>query len=101
MSALHKKQDLTRWNRSGLSRIRYVDGNAVTYLEALRLAMRDAFTAADGTNQWAALDTAIPELPDETAGPSLDVGGKNHHGEGMAALILEIWQDCPPPLNGL
>lgn len=30
------KPDLTRWNRSGLRRLRYVDGNAATYLETLR-----------------------------------------------------------------
>jgi len=30
------KPDLTRWNRAGLKRFRYVDGNAATYLEALR-----------------------------------------------------------------
>ena len=31
--------DLTRWNRAGLKRFRYVDGNAVTYLEALRIEL--------------------------------------------------------------
>ncbi|MES1241422.1 MAG: hypothetical protein ABUT39_07370 [Acidobacteriota bacterium] len=31
--------DLTRWNRAGLPRFRYVDGNAVTWLEDLRLAL--------------------------------------------------------------
>ncbi|MCL2643837.1 MAG: hypothetical protein FWD51_00045 [Betaproteobacteria bacterium] len=30
------KSDLTRWNRAGLKRFRYIDGNAATYLEALR-----------------------------------------------------------------
>lgn len=30
------RMDLTRWNRAGLSRFRYVDGNAVEYLEILR-----------------------------------------------------------------
>ncbi len=31
--------DLTRWNRAGLPRFRYVDGNAATWLEELRLAL--------------------------------------------------------------
>ena len=31
--------DLTRWNRAGLSRFAYVDGNAATWLEELRLAV--------------------------------------------------------------
>lgn len=57
--------DLTRWNRAGRSRFRYIGGNAVTHLEALRLAMRDEFSDAGGALQWTALDTAIPMVPDE------------------------------------
>jgi hypothetical protein len=30
-------RDLTRWNRAGLSRVAYVDGNAASWLEELRL----------------------------------------------------------------
>lgn len=36
---LHKRSDLTRWNRAGLSRFTYVDGDAASWLEELRLAM--------------------------------------------------------------
>lgn len=32
-------RDLTRWNRAGLPRFRYVDGNAAAWLEELRLAL--------------------------------------------------------------
>ena len=64
MSVLTDKKDLTRWNRSGLSRFRYVDGNAISLLETLRQAMGEAFTEG-GVNQWSALDTAIPEGVDE------------------------------------
>ncbi len=67
MSNLIVKEDLTRWNRSGLKRFRYVDGNAITYLEVLRLAMRQAFSDANGNNQWQELDTAVPVPPAETA----------------------------------
>jgi len=35
--------DLTRWNRAGLSRFRYVDGNAVTFLELLRAELAARF----------------------------------------------------------
>ena len=66
MSSPDKKEDLTRWNRSGLSRFRYVDGNAVTYLEALRLAMAEAFTDPTGKNRWEALDSAIPAAAAES-----------------------------------
>ncbi len=60
MNSPHPKKDLTRWNRSGLSRFRYVNGNAITYLETLRLAMVEAFTDQEGHNQWATLQSAIP-----------------------------------------
>ncbi|HEX4963865.1 MAG TPA: baseplate J/gp47 family protein [Thermoanaerobaculia bacterium] len=41
-------RDLTRWNRAGLRRFRYVDGNAATHLEELRLALLSRFVAAKG-----------------------------------------------------
>jgi hypothetical protein len=40
--------DLTRWNRAGLSHFRYVDGNAITFLEELRAALTDKFPAWEG-----------------------------------------------------
>jgi hypothetical protein len=67
MSSLISNKDLTRWNRSGLKRFRYVDGNAITYLETLRQSMRQAFSDADGNNQWQDLDTAVPVPGAETA----------------------------------
>ncbi|MDH5480486.1 MAG: hypothetical protein OEX11_06985 [Nitrosomonas sp.] len=65
MKRLNDRTDLTRWNRSGLSRFRYVDGNAITYLESLRQAMAQSFTDAGGNNQWQALDDTFPVSPDE------------------------------------
>ena len=38
---MNDRNDLTRWNRAGLSRFRYVDGNVATYLESLRHALSD------------------------------------------------------------
>jgi hypothetical protein len=35
--------DLTRWNRAGLTRFRYLDANAVTFLELLRVELADRF----------------------------------------------------------
>lgn len=35
----HYRSDLTRWNRAGLSRFQYVDGNAAIWLEELRIGM--------------------------------------------------------------
>ena len=33
------RSDLTRWNRAGLTRFQYVDGNAAVWLEELRIGM--------------------------------------------------------------
>lgn len=52
-------QDLTRWNRAGLSRFRYVDANAATHLEALRIELADRF------EDWRRIAAKPP--PDETA----------------------------------
>ncbi len=46
--------DLTRWNRAGLARFRYVDGNAATYLEALREALAARFPG------WEDLEVDVP-----------------------------------------
>ncbi len=53
------QRDLTRWNRAGLSRFRYVDGNAVTHLEVLRRALADRFP------EW-------QELTADTAGETVN-----------------------------
>jgi len=53
------RTDLTRWNRAGLDRFRYVDGNAPTHLEALRHELASRFDA------WQAIaDSALPEEPE-------------------------------------
>ena len=49
------KSDLTRWNRAGLSRFRYIDNNAVTYLEQLRQTLEDRFP------NWKDLKLEIPD----------------------------------------
>ena len=37
------RSDITRWNRAGLRRIQYVDANAATYLEEVRVRLADRF----------------------------------------------------------
>jgi predicted phage baseplate assembly protein len=64
-----KPNDLTRWNRAGLSRFRYVDGNAVTYLEQLRARLADAYTApGDSLPRWSDLVTRHLIQAGETRG---------------------------------
>lgn len=56
--------DLTRWNRAGLDRFRYVDGNAATFLEEIRIGLVEAFhdpLALPEDNPWQALIADIPE----------------------------------------
>jgi hypothetical protein len=66
MKNLNNKHDLSRWNRAGLTQFKYVDGNAITFTETLRLAMIDAYTEA-GKNKWESLDTATPAPTEESA----------------------------------
>jgi len=63
-----KDRDLTRWNRAGLGKFRYVDGNAPVWLEKLRQELSLAFDpedsqAADTLFRLGALGPA--ELQDE------------------------------------
>jgi hypothetical protein len=48
--------DLTRWNRASLSRFRYIDGNALTYLETLRQALLVRYSDPESAVlQWGSL----------------------------------------------
>jgi len=60
---MSERKDLTRWNRAGLGAFRYVDGNAVTFLEEVRLGMIARFNKAS-SGPWRQLG-AIPS-PTET-----------------------------------
>jgi len=66
-------EDLTRWNRAGRARVRYVDGNAATYLEILREALRERLPA------WTELSDAAPV--DGTASARLPRLEAQLHGE--------------------
>ncbi|MEM7426153.1 MAG: hypothetical protein AAF441_08655, partial [Pseudomonadota bacterium] len=51
-------KDLTRWNRAGLDRFRYVNGNAATHLEALRKQFASDFA------EWNAVKLQEDNEPD-------------------------------------
>jgi hypothetical protein len=57
---MNDPKDLTRWNRSGLSRLRYVNGTALTYLEFLRRTMMRRFVDEAGQGKWTALGAPPP-----------------------------------------
>lgn len=45
----HIRKDLTRWNRAGLTRFDYIDGDAAIWLEELRLALIGQFMRGEDT----------------------------------------------------
>lgn len=59
--------DLTRWNRAGLRRFSYVDGNAATYLEQLRLALSERFPTWGGDANHVSGQTLQAEATDPVA----------------------------------
>jgi len=50
------RSDVTRWNRAGLRRFRYVDANAATYLEELRVRLAERFPV------WQAIQSTGTEV---------------------------------------
>ena len=58
---MSENKDLTRWNRAGLSRFRYVDGNAVSYLEIIRKQLFSQFKNPEsGLCEWLNPSENIP-----------------------------------------
>jgi hypothetical protein len=62
------RSDITRWNRAGLRRFRYVDANAATYLEELRVRLAERFPvwqaiqpASTEVDQYRAPRSAVPD----------------------------------------
>ena len=92
------RPDLTRWNRGGLERFRYIDGNAATYLDDLRLALliryvpEATFASEDhqAVSWWKQLWADIPA--DESALNEIAATLSDY----KAALVWEdLWQDLP------
>ncbi|MFZ7127168.1 MAG: hypothetical protein ACOWWM_13525 [Desulfobacterales bacterium] len=86
------RKDLTRWNRAGLSRFRYVDGNAASYLETLRLSLLELFTdPVTREPRWRELDVSI--LPGESETDRMErlvtqyQGGRRDYGWEIARTL--------------
>lgn len=59
---MNAPKDLTRWNRAGLNHFRYVNGNAVTYLETLRQQLVKRFKDPQtGLCEWLNPAEEIPQ----------------------------------------
>jgi len=69
------RQDLTRWNRAGLSHFTYVDGNAAEFLEILRQQLAEKFPDAN----WLAPSVAVPTNEKEAEAESLLAEQKRLH----------------------
>jgi len=59
-------KDLTRWNRSGLTRFRYIDGNAIEYLETIRQRMVELYADPE-TERCEWISPAVKEPVNEQA----------------------------------
>jgi len=69
---MSQRNDLTRWNRAGLSRFDYVDGNAVEYLEILRKQLVRHFADTEtGQCDWINPAQQIPANEIEEDGEAL------------------------------
>ena len=79
-NSLNKKSDLTRWNRAGLQRFRYIDGNAITYMETLRKKLVEQYST-DGELLWRELSSRFPEQNNETAYQSRKRLNGQYHDE--------------------
>ncbi|WP_020681053.1 baseplate J/gp47 family protein [Marinobacterium rhizophilum] len=51
-SYFNNSEDLTRWNRAGLSQLDYVEGNAATYFEDLRATLSMLFQGDAAIERW-------------------------------------------------
>ncbi len=56
------RDELTRWNRAGLSRLEYVHGNAASFLETLRAG----FAGQPGLTHWERIQGPPPDEHDES-----------------------------------
>lgn len=88
-------RDYTRWNRAGLDRFRYLDGNAALFLEDLRLELQARYTAVDddrGNNAqwWRDLWRLLREDPESL---NLDPGRLQQYQQELKWLAL--WETVP------
>ncbi len=77
-------KNLTRWNRAGLSRIRYVDGNAVVWLEEMRRSLLERFE----NSGWAAIQDGAPSV--ETDAERLERLQQQYESGAEGDLLWEI-----------
>lgn len=58
---MSKSDDISRWNRAGLRRVRYVNANAATLLEEIRARLDERFNPKEGFPRWPAMQLTTEE----------------------------------------
>lgn len=88
---MNDQKDFTRWNRAGLSRIKYVDGNAATWLDEIRLQHLAQYLAGESgevrtAKYWRRLFDTDPSV----------LSDKDEQARLKAALKWQdLWQPVP------
>lgn len=91
-------RDLTRWNRAGLDRVRYVDGNAAVFLERMRARLAIDFpqwpaTAAVDAAPKTAMEALYARNPDDLLWQLTRDFARSSHvlAESLDAIANEGW----------
>lgn len=91
-------RDLTRWNRAGLDRVRYVDGNAAVFLERMRTRLATDFpqwpaSAAEDAVSKEAMEAVYQRNPDDLLWQLTRGFARASHvlTESLDALANEGW----------
>jgi hypothetical protein len=91
-------RDLTRWNRAGLDRVRYVDGNAAVFLERMRARLAADFpqwpaTAAADAAPREAMEAVYQRNPDDLLWQLTRGYARASHvlAESLDAIANEGW----------
>ena len=95
---MSERGDLTRWNRSGLNRFRYIDGNAVEYLEILRQQLVKRFVAgkspvdAKTGSGWLEPAVEIPAVEEKKENETL-TQRQERLGRKQQRILEQYYQD--------
>ncbi len=91
-------RDLTRWNRAGLARVRYIDGNAAVFLERMRARLAVDFpewpaTAAEDAPPKQAMEALYGRNPDDLLWQLTRGYARSTHvlAESLDAIANEGW----------
>lgn len=88
-----KSKDLTRWNRAGLSRFRYINGNAPVWQEALRSSLAERFPDWDKVQVDASREASVEILEQQYQGARGDLLWETTRAFSRACHVLTEYVD--------